>query len=137
MILRDDKGYVIFAAYRRLFYCNDALESELHVIREDIDLAIHRTPLSVLLQFDRSNALSAIMDISLDKLAYGHLNYEIKLSMEYTVFTHVKIAREHNRISDCLANFGHSGDSTTCWLNQTPTCAMKLVASDCNPMTME
>ena len=68
MILRDKKGSMI-AAYKRLLYCSDALEYKLHAIREDIDLAIHRTLLSVLVQFDCSNALSAIMDRSLDKLA--------------------------------------------------------------------
>ena len=104
----------MIAAYKRLLYCSDALEYNLHAIREDIDLAIHRTPLSVLVQFYCSSALSAFMDGSLDKLVYGHLNYEIKLSMEYTVFTHVKIAREHNRIADCLANFRHIGDSIVC-----------------------
>ena len=40
--------------------------------------------------------------------------YDIKLSMEHRVFTHVKIAREHNRIADCLANFRHIGDSIVC-----------------------
>lgn len=43
MILRDDKGAVIFAAYKRLYFCNDALEAEIHVIMEAIDLAIQRT----------------------------------------------------------------------------------------------
>lgn len=35
MILRDDKGGVIYAAYRRIFHCNEALETELHLIRRE------------------------------------------------------------------------------------------------------
>ena len=86
-IMGDDKGFVIFAAYRCLFYCNDTLESELHATKEGIDLAIHQTHMPVLIQSDCSNTLSAIMDRSLDKSAYGHLISEINLLMEDRVFT--------------------------------------------------
>ena len=34
--LRDEKGSVIFTAYKRLFYFNDTLQSKLHAIREEI-----------------------------------------------------------------------------------------------------
>lgn len=39
MILRDEKGAMIFAAYIRLYNCNDALESGLHAIMEGLGLA--------------------------------------------------------------------------------------------------
>lgn len=38
MVLRDEDGNVIFSAYRHLFYCNDALELEIHVMLEGITL---------------------------------------------------------------------------------------------------
>lgn len=34
MILRNEKGPVIFADYRQLLYCNNALEAEIHAILE-------------------------------------------------------------------------------------------------------
>ena len=37
MILRDDKGGVIFATYRKLFHCNEALEVELHALLEGLN----------------------------------------------------------------------------------------------------
>ena len=40
MILRDTDGHMIFAAYRYLFVCNDALEAELHAIREGLALPL-------------------------------------------------------------------------------------------------
>ncbi|KAE8783024.1 hypothetical protein D1007_43573 [Hordeum vulgare] len=40
MILRNGTGGVIFAAYRRLFLCNDALKAELRAILEDQPTAI-------------------------------------------------------------------------------------------------
>lgn len=49
MISRDDKGAVIFATYRRMYFCSDALESEIHAINECTDSAIQHTTLQVLL----------------------------------------------------------------------------------------
>uniref|UniRef100_A0A8R7UPH0 RNase H type-1 domain-containing protein n=1 Tax=Triticum urartu TaxID=4572 RepID=A0A8R7UPH0_TRIUA len=40
MILRDDKGGVIFGAYCKLFHCNKALAAELHAMLEGLKLAI-------------------------------------------------------------------------------------------------
>ncbi|KAE8800054.1 Alpha-amylase [Hordeum vulgare] len=40
MILRDHEGSVIFAAYRCIFNCNDALEAELHAIMQGMALAL-------------------------------------------------------------------------------------------------
>ena len=43
MVLRDDKGGVIFVAYRHIYHCNEALEAELHAIMEGVSLAIQRS----------------------------------------------------------------------------------------------
>ena len=40
MVLRNPDGSLIFASYRHLFFCNDALEVELHAIREGLALAL-------------------------------------------------------------------------------------------------
>ncbi|KAE8794506.1 Alpha-amylase [Hordeum vulgare] len=34
MVLRDHEGHIIFAAYRALFYCKDALEAEIHALMQ-------------------------------------------------------------------------------------------------------
>lgn len=60
MILRDEKGSVMFAAHRRLFYCNDAIEAELHALKESIDLTIHRTHLPVLISLNKTCWLNRI-----------------------------------------------------------------------------
>jgi hypothetical protein len=39
-ILRDGNGAVIFSAYRSLFHCNDALESEVCALMEGISIAL-------------------------------------------------------------------------------------------------
>lgn len=67
MILRYDKGDVIYAAYRCIFHCDEALEAELHAIMEGVSLAIQRTNLLVQLQSDCAVVLSALANESLDK----------------------------------------------------------------------
>lgn len=62
MVLRKADGSLIFAAYRHLFFCNDALEEELH---EGISLAIKRSELPVVLQSDSSTALSSLSSSTL------------------------------------------------------------------------
>ncbi|KAE8776317.1 autophagy-related protein 7 [Hordeum vulgare] len=49
MILRDSKGAVIFASYRKLFHCNDALEAELHAIKEGLQLATEHSQATLIL----------------------------------------------------------------------------------------
>ena len=43
MVLRNEDGAVIFAAYRYIFNCNDALESEIHALMQGLALASQRS----------------------------------------------------------------------------------------------
>lgn len=57
MILCRRDGSVIFAAYRFIFHCNDALEAEIHALMQGMALAIQHTVLPVIVQSDSSEAL--------------------------------------------------------------------------------
>uniref|UniRef100_A0A8I6XI76 RNase H type-1 domain-containing protein n=1 Tax=Hordeum vulgare subsp. vulgare TaxID=112509 RepID=A0A8I6XI76_HORVV len=137
MILRNATGGVIFAAYRKLFHCNDALEAELHAIIEGIKLTVEHSNSTIMVQSDCDAALKAISDASLDRSAYGHMIQEIKFILSDRVFVPVKVSRDQNRVADCLANFERRGDSTACWLGQAPPCVSDLVAEDCNSVILE
>ena len=137
MILRDMTGTVIFASYRKLFHCNEALEAELQAMMEGLKLAIEHSQATIVLQSDCAVALKMLGDGSLDRSAYGHLVSEIKSFLNDRVVIPVKILREQNRVAHCLANFGRCGDSTACWLGHPPPCISKLVAEDCNSITLE
>ncbi|KAI4989289.1 hypothetical protein ZWY2020_036606 [Hordeum vulgare] len=137
MILRDSKGAVIFASYRKLFHCNDALEAELHAIKEGLQLATEHSQATLILQSDCAEALKMIADALPNRSAYGHLVADIREYMNIRAFVPVKISREQNRVAHCLANFGRCGDSTACWLGRPPPCIRSLVADDCNSITME
>lgn len=60
MILRRQNGSVIFAAYRCLFNCNDALEAELHALMQGMALAVQHCNLPIIVQSDSSVALLAM-----------------------------------------------------------------------------
>ena len=137
MILRDDKGGVIFAAYRKIFNCNEALEAELQAMAEGFKLAAEHSSANILLQSDCSLALKALSDDSLDRSMHGHLVRTVKGYLKDRVVIPVKIHREQNRVADSLANYGRCGDSTTCWLRCSPPCVSMLIAEDCKPVTLE
>lgn len=71
MILRDNKGTVIFASYRKLFHCNDALEAELQAMKEGLQLAVVHSQSTIVLQADCAVALKMSAEESFDRSAYG------------------------------------------------------------------
>ena len=117
MVLRSSDGNIIFSSCRHLFHCSEALEAEIHAIMDGMSMALQWTALPVVVQSDSVLALSAMIDSSLSKSPYGHLVGEIKKLMEDREFVPAKIARSQNRVADCLANYGHTERSTTCWLH--------------------
>ncbi|KAI4995370.1 hypothetical protein ZWY2020_035273 [Hordeum vulgare] len=137
MILRDSKGAVIFASYRKLFYCNDALELELQAMKEGLKLATEHSHATIILQSDCAVALKMLADVSSNRPAYGHLMSEIKNYMSNRVVIPVKILREQNKVAHCLANFDRCDDSTACWLGRPPPCISSLVDEDCNTIILE
>ena len=104
---------------------------------EGVSLAIQRSNRPVQLQSDCLAALSSLFNDSLDRSTYGHLLAEIKGLLENRVFVRVKVSRDQNKVAHCLANYGRSGDSTACWLNQSPPFISELVAKDCNSVSLE
>ncbi|XBJ12984.1 hypothetical protein VPH35_017406 [Triticum aestivum] len=137
MILRDDKGGVIFASYRKLFHCNEALEAELQAMMEGLKLVVEHSNATILLQSDCVVALKMLFDDSFNRSASGHLVSEIKSYLSDRVVIPVKIIREQNRVAHCLANFGRCGDSTACWLGHPPPFIINLVTEDCNSIILE
>ncbi|KAM3296609.1 hypothetical protein ACQJBY_038780 [Aegilops geniculata] len=137
MILRRVDGSVIFAAYRCIFNCNDALEAELHAIMQGMALAIQHCNLPIIVQSDSAQALLSLTGESLSRSAYGHLVAEIRLLMGERKFIPLKLKREQNRVADRLDMYSHTESTTVVWLGQGPPCIEELLPFDCNPMNME
>ncbi|KAE8819228.1 autophagy-related protein 7 [Hordeum vulgare] len=137
IILRTRTSEVIFAAYRKLFHCNDALEAELHAVPEGIKLTTEHFDAAIMVQSDCAAAINAVTGASLDKSAYGHMVQEIKFLLSDRVFIPVKVSCDQSRAVDCLANYGRCGDSRACWLGHSPPFANDLVVEDCNSVMLE
>ncbi|VAI26233.1 hypothetical protein VPH35_087562 [Triticum aestivum] len=135
MILRNEVGAVVFAAYRVIFNCNDALEAEIHTLMQGMALACQHTKLPVYVQSDSSEALSILSSDSLTRSAYGHLAMEIKFLLEGREFMPQKLTRSQNRIAHCLANYSRTESCTAVWLQRGPPCIEGLLPVDCNPVT--
>lgn len=73
MILQRHDGSVIFSAYRYLFNCSDALETEIDALMIGMALAREHTNPPVVVQSDSSAALSCLSGSNLDSSVYGHL----------------------------------------------------------------
>ena len=133
MVLRDATGELIFASHRVLWNCNDALESEISAIMEGLTLAHEWSDLPILIQSDCAEVISALKCSGKNRTVYGHLFDEVKHLMELRDNVLVKIERDQNRVSHCLANIGRTGGSTNCWVRQIPACIAELLLADCNP----
>ncbi|KAM3297367.1 hypothetical protein ACQJBY_039309 [Aegilops geniculata] len=137
MILRRHDGSVIFAAYRCIFNCNDALEAELHAIMQGMALALQHCTGPIVVQSDSSEALGAMTGESLSRSAYGHLVAEIRHHMGVREFIPSKIRREQNRVAHRLALYSRTESTTAVWLRSVPPCIKELVPLDCNPTHLE
>ncbi|KAE8777824.1 hypothetical protein D1007_49325 [Hordeum vulgare] len=78
MVLRDEKGGIIFSSCRQLFYCRDALEAELGACMEGLSLALSRTDLPVAIEMESSVAVKMIQANDVDRSLYSSLVKEIK-----------------------------------------------------------
>ena len=116
MVLKNPDGSLIFDAYRRLFFCNDSLEAELHAIREGLAPAFEPSDLPMVIQSDSSTTLSSLSFDILDRSAYGHLVSEIKHLLVGREFLPMIISRDQNRVADRLTNHGRVECSIACWL---------------------
>lgn len=83
MILRDEKGGVIFAAYRKLLHYNKAHKVELQAMMEGLRLVVEHSNTRIMpgLCFSlivQLLDLKALSDDLLDRSTHGHLISEIK-----------------------------------------------------------
>uniref|UniRef100_A0A452ZRM5 RNase H type-1 domain-containing protein n=1 Tax=Aegilops tauschii subsp. strangulata TaxID=200361 RepID=A0A452ZRM5_AEGTS len=99
MVLRNEDGSLVFAAYKYIFNCNDALESDIHALMQGMALAIQHSDKPMVIQPDSSCALATILDDTLSRLAYGHLDAEIKALLVDREFVPLKISRDQNRVA--------------------------------------
>ena len=137
MVLWSESGKLIFAAYRYIFNCNDALEAEIHALMQGMALAIQHSDKPVIVQSDSINALATLGGNTLVRSAYGHLDAEIKALMVDREFVPLKITRDQNRVARQLTLYSCTNACNAVWLNSSPPFCEDLLSRDCKPIIME
>ncbi|XP_073368034.1 uncharacterized protein [Aegilops tauschii subsp. strangulata] len=118
MILRDDRGEIIYSACRELRTCDNALEAELEACREGLELALHRSNLPILVELDSAEAVSMITAHEMDRSSHRALIKEIRrlAGSDAREISFTLCSRLQNRISHELAAYGRSTPRTAVWL---------------------
>uniref|UniRef100_A0A453PIE7 RNase H type-1 domain-containing protein n=1 Tax=Aegilops tauschii subsp. strangulata TaxID=200361 RepID=A0A453PIE7_AEGTS len=131
MVLRDDKGAIIFSSCRQLFSCREPLEAELCACMEGLSLAIQRTELPVAIEMDSLIAVKMIQAKEVDRSIYASLIKAIRylMSIRESCITH--IVRSQNKVSDSLAKFARLEGRTMTWIGSGPLVATELATIDC------
>ena len=114
---------MIFAAYRCIFNCNDALEAELHALMQCMAHAAQYASLPVIIQSDSSEALLSLTGDKLSRSIYGHLIAEIKHLMVEREFFPLEIKGEQKRIANWLAWYSRTENTIVVWLGRGRTIA--------------
>uniref|UniRef100_A0ACD5U5F7 Uncharacterized protein n=1 Tax=Avena sativa TaxID=4498 RepID=A0ACD5U5F7_AVESA len=134
MIMRDSKGDVIFLACRQLFNCADAVEAELAALEEGLNLALHWTPLPIVVETDCAEACLLIEEKTPNTSMYSTRVRGIRELMRERVTSIARISRDANIVSHELAKYGRGEPRMAVWLSNFPQEVCRYITADCNPI---
>ena len=132
MVLRDYRE-VVFAACRRIDFCTDATEAELAAIEEGISLALHWTPLKLIMETDCAEALELIRESTPNTSSYAFRISKIRDLIKEREIGLAKISRDANAVSHELAKIGRVQARTAFWLSDLPQEIAAAVSNGCTP----
>ena len=118
MILRDDRGNIIYTACRQLLTCDNGLEAELAACREGLELALYRTNPPIMVELDCAEAMSMLLARTGDRSQYRVLIEEIRRLAQDArrEISFTLISRSQNKVSHALAAYGRATPRTAVWL---------------------
>jgi ribonuclease HI len=135
MILRDDQGCTIFAAYNHLQSCGSPLEAELLACIEGMTLAFQHTGKPVIVESDCSEAVKMFKDSDVNRsLVVATVNEAKRLCNLGRVFQFKHISREYNIVSHSLARWGFTERQTRVWIRHGPDFIRQACIQDGNPI---
>ncbi|XBI39831.1 hypothetical protein VPH35_124520 [Triticum aestivum] len=117
MILRDDRGEIIFSTCRELRTCDNALGAELAACKEGLELALHRTELMIVVELDCAEAVTMITRRMEDRSVFCGLVQEIKelVAGADREVSFISCSRTQNKCSHELASYGRKTPRTAVW----------------------
>ena len=61
MVLRDERGDIIYIGCRKILTCDNDLGAELAACREGLKLALHRSNLPIMMELDYAEGVSMLL----------------------------------------------------------------------------
>jgi ribonuclease HI len=136
MVLRDDRGDIIFSSCRYLSTCSSALEAELAATMEGIALAKQWSNAPLIVETDASEVIRLVTSTVGDRSSLSFLVEETKhLILEHPQIKLVQIKRSQNLVSHTMASFSRSEKRSAVWLQSGPANIPTLCRGDCNLMS--
>lgn len=136
MVLRNDRGNIIFSSCRQLFSCRDALEAELCASMESLSLTIQQCDAPII-EMDSLVVVELIQARNLDRSIYASIVKEIKYLMSLRDWCITHVSRNQNKDRDNLANFARMEGRAMTWLGSGPPVVVELALADCNLTILE
>lgn len=135
MVLRSDRGEVIFTACREIRTCDNSLDAELAACREGLELALHRTDRPIAVEMDSTEAVTMLNARSADRSSSRVLVEEIQRMIrdDHREISITAISRSQNKVSHALAAYGRSLPRTAVWLGSCMSDFVNLVVADLPP----
>ena len=135
MILRDDRGEIIYTAYRELRTCDTALGVELAACKEGLELALHRTGLPITVELDCAEAVAMITANVEDRSVYRTLIQEIRdiVAAAGREISFTLCCRSQNKCSHELASYGRRTPRTAVWFHSGIESVVRLASAERPP----
>jgi hypothetical protein len=136
MVLCDSQGAIIAAACRNPTACRDATKAELMAMEEGLLLAMHWTPMPLVIETDCSEACELINDATPNTSIYAFRVTIIRELIRKRDIAVIKISRDTNMVSHELAKLGRVYHRNAEWFAGLPREAAAAMVLDCNPVTI-
>ena len=133
VIARNNKGDVIFSAWRVLFRCTYAVEAEACACVEGFRLAAEwACQRPIIVESDCARVVEAMRK----KKDSSSLSFIFKEALEHAQLLETwrveKVKRECNFVAHNLAQLARRNRHIAVWLRQAPACVLDLIKDDCN-----
>jgi ribonuclease HI len=120
MVLRDDKGEVVFTACRNLQNCASALEAELTASNEGLKLTLCWSSEPIDLEMDCVMVVCMIMSKENNHSSLVHLIRDIKACFGERDIAIKQIDRSQNEAGHIMAKMIREGKVTQFWFRNFP-----------------
>ena len=135
MILRDDRGEIIYTACRELRTCDNALGAELAACKEGLELALNRTGLPITVELDCAEAVAMITTNVEDRSVHRTRIQEIRdiTAAAGREISFTLCCSSQNKYSHELASYGRRTPRTAVWFHSGIESVVHLASAERPP----